>query len=71
VRFAYPIANGTNCGGIVPELQPKSGPAQSLKWENYQTMINTALRQYLDKKEKPMNEETLRRVIREELRAAH
>ncbi len=36
---------------------------------NYQTMINSALRQYLDKKQDPMNEATLRRVIREELRA--
>jgi len=38
---------------------------------NYQTMINEALRQYLAKKQEPINEETLRRVIREELRAAH
>jgi len=38
---------------------------------NYQTMINSILRQFLDKKQEPMNEETLRRVIREELRAAH
>ena len=38
---------------------------------NYQTMINSALRQYLDEKQTPMNEETLRRVIREELRTAH
>jgi uncharacterized protein (DUF4415 family) len=38
---------------------------------NYQTMINEALRQYLAKKQEPMNEQTLRRVIREELRAAH
>jgi uncharacterized protein (DUF4415 family) len=37
---------------------------------NYQTMINEALRQYLVKRQEPMNEETLRRVIREELRAA-
>jgi len=37
---------------------------------NYQTMINEALRHYLSKKQEPMNEETLRRVIREELRAA-
>ena len=36
---------------------------------NYQTMINSALRQYLDKKQDLMNEATLRRVIREELRA--
>jgi uncharacterized protein (DUF4415 family) len=34
---------------------------------NYQTMINEALRQYLVKKQEPMNEQTLRRVIREEL----
>ena len=38
---------------------------------NYQTMINEALRHYLAKKQEPMNEETLRRVIREELSAAH
>jgi uncharacterized protein (DUF4415 family) len=38
---------------------------------NYQTMINEALRQYLAKKQEPMNEQTLRRIIREELRAAH
>ena len=38
---------------------------------NYQTMINEALRHYLAKKQEPMNEETLRRVIREELRAAY
>ena len=36
---------------------------------NYQTMINSALRQHLDKKQAPMNEAILRRVIREELRA--
>ena len=36
---------------------------------NYQTMINNALRQHLDKKQAPVNEATLRRVIREELRA--
>ncbi len=38
---------------------------------NYQTMINEALRQYLTKKQEPLNEETLRRVIREELGAVH
>ena len=36
---------------------------------NYQTMMNSALRQHLDKKQAPMNEATLRRVIREELHA--
>lgn len=34
---------------------------------NYQTLINTALREYVDRKREP-REEMLRRVIREELR---
>jgi uncharacterized protein (DUF4415 family) len=34
---------------------------------NYQTLINGALREHVDKKREPL-EETLRRVIREELR---
>jgi uncharacterized protein (DUF4415 family) len=38
---------------------------------NYQTLINNALREYLNKRQEPMNEDTLRRVIREELRAVH
>ena len=38
----------------------------------YQTMINEALREYLSKCEKPLDETTIRQVIREELaRAAH
>ena len=38
----------------------------------YQTMINEALRQYLNKSEKQMTKSALRQVIREELeRAAH
>jgi uncharacterized protein (DUF4415 family) len=36
---------------------------------NYQTMINNALREYLDKGDLSLNENTLRRVIREELQA--
>lgn len=36
---------------------------------NYQTLINQALRAYVDGERKPTLEETLRRVIREELRA--
>ena len=36
----------------------------------YQTMINEALRQYLKKSEKPLNEKVIRRVIREELERA-
>jgi len=34
----------------------------------YQTMINEALREYLGKSRKPIDEATLRRVIREEIR---
>ena len=34
----------------------------------YQTMMNQALRDYLGKSTAPMDEKTLRRVIREELR---
>ncbi len=37
---------------------------------NYQTMINNALRAYIEGAQKPALEETLRRVIREELRNA-
>jgi uncharacterized protein (DUF4415 family) len=38
----------------------------------YQTMINDALREYLSKSEKPLNETVIRQVIREELdRVAH
>lgn len=33
----------------------------------YQTMINDALRAYLSKSPQPLDEETLRRVLREEL----
>ena len=35
---------------------------------NYQTLINRALREYVESGKKPTLEETLRRVIREELR---
>jgi len=37
---------------------------------NYQTLINNALREYIESVKKPTLEETLRRVIREELRAS-
>jgi len=36
---------------------------------NYQTLINTALREYVRQQREPL-EETLRRVLREELRRA-
>ena len=35
---------------------------------NYQTLINNVLRAYIEGERKPTIEETLRRVIREELR---
>jgi uncharacterized protein (DUF4415 family) len=37
---------------------------------SYQTLINNALRAYIEGAQKPTIEETLRRVIREELQAA-
>ena len=37
---------------------------------NYQTLINSALRAFIEGAQKPTMEETLRRVIREELRTA-
>jgi uncharacterized protein (DUF4415 family) len=37
--------------------------------KGYQTMMNEALRQYLEKVQQPLDEDTLRRVIQEELRA--
>lgn len=36
----------------------------------YQSMINDALRQYLGKSQTPVDVQTLRRVLREELRRA-
>jgi uncharacterized protein (DUF4415 family) len=36
---------------------------------NYQTLINQALRAYIKGRQQPALEETLRRVLREELRA--
>jgi uncharacterized protein (DUF4415 family) len=36
--------------------------------KGYQTVINEALRDYLGKSDKPINEDTLRRILREELK---
>jgi len=36
----------------------------------YQTMINEALREYLSKSSKPINEDSLRKILREELKSA-
>ncbi|QYX30292.1 BrnA antitoxin family protein [Sphaerospermopsis torques-reginae] len=37
--------------------------------KGYQTMMNQALRQYLDLAKPPLDEDTLRRIFQEELRA--
>ena len=37
--------------------------------KGYQTLMNEALREHLSKVKQPIDEETLRRVIQEELRA--
>jgi uncharacterized protein (DUF4415 family) len=37
--------------------------------KGYQTMMNQALREFLGKSQLPLNEETLRRVLQEELRS--
>ncbi len=37
---------------------------------NYQTLINSALREYVESRREPL-EDTLRRVLREELHAVH
>ena len=36
----------------------------------YQTMINDALREYLGRSTRPLDVETLRRILREELKSA-
>jgi uncharacterized protein (DUF4415 family) len=36
----------------------------------YQTMINEVLRQHIEKSEKPLSEDSIRQVIREELERA-
>lgn len=48
---------------IIEEFRNRATEAGS----GYQTMINEALRQYLEKSGKPLNEALLRQVIREEL----
>jgi uncharacterized protein (DUF4415 family) len=38
---------------------------------NYQTLINNALRKFIEENRSPLNEKILRQVIREELKAVH
>ncbi len=37
--------------------------------KGYQTLINQALREYLNKAKQPLDEDTLRRIFQEELRS--
>lgn len=48
---------------VLEEFRDRADQAGS----GYQTMMNLALREYLGKAKAPIDEETLRRVIREEL----
>ena len=48
---------------VLEEFRNRADEAGS----GYQTMINTALREFLAKVERPLDENTLRRVLREEL----
>ncbi len=53
---------------VVDEFRTRADKAGS----GYQTMINEALRQYIEKTDTPLNESIIRQVIREELdRTAH
>jgi len=45
------------------------GEVEAAGGGNYQTLINQALREYLDQQQQPL-EELLRRVVREELHSA-
>ena len=51
----------------VPETFRERGDTEG---KGYQTIMNQALRDYLGKVQQPLDEEILRRVIQEELRAA-
>ena len=50
--------------GILKEFRKRSNKTG----KGYQTMINDALREYLGKSHLPVDESTLRRVLREELK---
>lgn len=51
---------------VLNEFRERADAAGS----GYQTMINEALRQYLSKSPKPIDEDSLRKILREELRSA-
>jgi uncharacterized protein (DUF4415 family) len=51
---------------VLEEFRERADEAGS----GYQTMMNQALRDYLEKSSPPIDEKTLRRVIREELQTS-
>jgi uncharacterized protein (DUF4415 family) len=51
---------------ILDEFRDRSDAAG----KGYQTMMNQALREFLGKAQRPLDEATLRRVLQEELRSA-
>jgi uncharacterized protein (DUF4415 family) len=50
---------------VIDEFRERADEAGS----GYQTMINEALREYLSKSSKPIDEDSLRKILREELRS--
>jgi uncharacterized protein (DUF4415 family) len=48
---------------VIEEFRERADAAGS----GYQTMINEALREYLHKKQEPISEAVLRKIVREEL----
>ena len=52
--------------GVLEEFRERADSAG----RGYQTMINEALREYLGKSLSPIDAETLRRILREELQKA-
>ena len=51
---------------VIDEFRERADEAGS----GYQTMINEALRDYLSKAPKPIDEDSLRKILREELQSA-
>jgi uncharacterized protein (DUF4415 family) len=52
---------------VLEEFRERADEAGS----GYQTMMNQALREFLGKSAAPLDEKTLRRVVREELEGTH
>ena len=50
---------------VIDEFRERADEAGS----GYQTMINEALREYLSKSNRPIDEKSLRKILREELKS--